>query len=67
MKGDEVEGSRGGRWEERHTLEVARRREGASREEGDGKEADGRRDSLSARLQELHFPSHYAPHHCDRP
>lgn len=64
MKGDEVEGLRGGRWKGRHTLEVARRRKG----KGAGAvNRRGGRDSLSARLQELHFPSHYAPYHCDRP
>jgi len=43
MKGDEVEGSRGGRWEERHTLEVARRREGAKAENRRRREGKGRR------------------------
>lgn len=50
-------------WKGRHTLEVARRREGSK--DATAENGRGRRDSLSARLQELHFPSHYAPYHCE--
>lgn len=66
MKGDEVEGWRDGRsgtrsrW--RRGARVLERRTG-----GEKWETDGGRDSLSARLQELHFPSHYVPYHRDRP
>lgn len=66
MKGDEVEGWRNGggsgtrsRW--RRGARVLERRTGGEWE------TDGGRDSLSARLQELHFPSHYVPYHRDRP
>lgn len=73
MKGDEVEGwgrkaERDGtrlRWRRGVRVRVLERRTG--RAMGGGEQADGGRDSLSVRLQELHFPSHYAPYHCDRP
>lgn len=42
-------------------------------EEAQGTRAEDRRgggltaSEILSRLQELHFPSHYAPYHCDRP